>query len=137
VVFKISKDEQKTIDEVIATFTEKKDELAEAVIAHNEAVNAARAKLDDVLTEVNEARDAIYGAIEGIKDEKQNEFDDKSERWQEGDRGQATTTWIESIEAFRDLFEDEIEVDAVEDLEIDLSDLESALEEGLSSEPDY
>ena len=39
----------------------------------------------------------IGGEVEGWADELEGEWDDKSERWQEGERGQAVREWIEEI----------------------------------------
>ena len=40
---------------------------------------------------------AAGGEVEGWADELEAEWDDKSERWQEGERGQAVREWIEEI----------------------------------------
>jgi hypothetical protein len=41
----------------------------------------------------------IYDEIEAMRSEAQDAFDDKSERWQEGDKGQETADQINQLES--------------------------------------
>lgn len=110
--FKITKKDQDRIDTLTAKLAEKKQEVDAAVDA------------------LNEVRDELRGVIEDIKDEMQGQYDDKSEKWQEGDRASTTTEWIDALGEIVSELETEIET-------IDLSDLTDKLEEGVPSEPAY
>jgi hypothetical protein len=137
VAFKITKAEQKTIDELVAKFSTARADLELSVATYNETVNEARGKIDDSLAALNEIRDELRGVVEDIHSEKDGEFDDKSDNWKDGDRGSATREWIDGIEEVKDLIEEEITIEPFEELEIDLSEIEDKLEEGIPSEPEY
>jgi hypothetical protein len=135
--FKLSKAEQVRIDELVTKFSSARANLELSVATYNETVNEARGKVDDELAVLNEIRDELRGVVEDIHSEKNGDFDDKSENWQDGDRGSATRTWIDAIEEVKDMLDDEIEIEVIDEMVIDLSEIEDKLEEGISSEPDY
>jgi hypothetical protein len=57
---------------------------------------------DDYVAPLNEALEKAYGFADDIANERQGEYDDKSDRWQEGDRGSAAYSWISAVESARD-----------------------------------
>lgn len=78
-------------------------------------LEAAMQKLIDdfnetVVAPLREKMQEAYGFVEDIVNERQGEFDDKSERWQEGDRGQAAQDWLQTWE--RSLIDLEAPLDA-------------------------
>ncbi len=93
---------RKDIDTCIA-HVEKLAELAEAV---REAVDA-----------YNEERDNMHSAIEGIREEEQEYFDNMPESFQQGDKGQTAEAAISQLDEALALVD--------EDIEIDLPDAES------------
>lgn len=56
-----------------------------------------RAEQDRLLEVATEA-DVTAEMLRSVKDELQADFDGKSERWQEGERGEATSTWLDELE---------------------------------------
>lgn len=54
------------------------------------------------LAALHEAARAALGSYENklaeIRDELSSEYDDKSERWQESDKGQEVRSWLDDIE---------------------------------------
>ena len=78
-----------------------------------EQQNAAEEALEDLFTEYTDAIEAVIDFAQNVRDEAQGYFDDKSERWQEGEKGEEFTLFIESwneianidIPTLRDLFE--------------------------------
>ena len=70
---------------------------------------------------VNALTNAEEAGLFGVAEEAREFYDERSERWQEGERGAAYETWVEALEeAFTD----------------DLFDLASALL-GVTEAPDY
>lgn len=62
----------------------------------SERRNAAEEALEDLFGEYVEALESAIGFAENIRDEAQSYYDDRSERWQEGDAGQEYLLFIES-----------------------------------------
>lgn len=85
--------------EVCTKLQEAFDNLQEGVEAFNDIVNAAWSNLQ--LGPLNAYNEAISNANEwqsGIVEEIQEYIDSKSEKWQEGDKGQAFVSWKEQYE---------------------------------------
>ena len=92
----ISKDDQKRLMEVQARLQNEAREVEaafELLTPAIEAVNAAIASYNEVLNEVN-------GIVEDIASEAESDFNDKSEKWQEGERGQAFSEWMGELQSF-------------------------------------
>lgn len=110
--FKLNKSEQQQLnnlrDEVerkIESFERAKEKDDEAL---NNALNNALAELMVTLSEI---RDFISGVSGRLRDE----YDEKSEAWQDGDRGQEVDEFIQQWEDAENIFEDpEIEGPLVE-----------------------
>jgi len=75
------------IEELNAAIIEKWDEVEEAVSSYNEAVSEADSWKESVASDI------------------QSYMDDRSEKWQEGDKAQAYTSWKEAFEDTFDAFE--------------------------------
>lgn len=126
--FKISKAEQKRIDEIVQRLNSKFDDI-------NGILEKARSEIENELVEYNEIREELRGVIEDIHAEKQEEYEDKSENWQEGDRGQATYQWLETLEEHTNAVGEDFEVE-IEDIEKP-DYLGTLADEGLPLEPEY
>ena len=79
---------------------EAKDKLVIAIDEYNAATTDPRAAVESALKEYNEALAEAKGFAEDIANEAESEFDNKSEKWQEGDRGQAVSERSAMVEAF-------------------------------------
>lgn len=77
--------ERTAVEEKIAAFNEKRSELWAEVTASLESFNTA-------LAEARDFRDGITGDMESYSG-------DRSERWQEGDAGQAYESWKDTWES--------------------------------------
>jgi hypothetical protein len=93
-------------DEVVAA----EDEVNEALARYNEQLNA----YNETVVEVNEFKDGIVNAL-------QEYFDEKSEKWQEGDAGQ-------ELEALKSEWEG-IEIEEIDHLEIEFPNDPGAADE--------
>jgi uncharacterized protein YukE len=93
------------------------------ITEHATAANAAKDALVSAIEEYNARLDDLHGTIEAAKDELQGEFDEKSERWQEGDKGQAVSAWLDDIGSKADEIADGIDVEVADiDAVIDFPD---------------
>jgi 2-succinyl-5-enolpyruvyl-6-hydroxy-3-cyclohexene-1-carboxylate synthase len=91
----LSKTEQKEQEAHGAALEAAKGKLEDAISAFNaemlslfENVQAATEEYNEVVDQANGWRDDIHNAQEAF-------FDEKSERWQEGDRGENYSSWAE------------------------------------------
>ena len=85
--FKLTKVQIKERDEMVAALREKAEVVTAAKTAWEEAVNDYNGALADANT-----------FVEGLASDFRSQFDDKSERWQEGERGEAASTFVEAWE---------------------------------------
>lgn len=92
--FKLTKVQDKELDALLDELNEKRGELGAAITAFNDLIREERSKIEDALSAYN---DALVG-VEQFRDEFVNEmrdaWNDKSERWQEGDSGEAANDFI-------------------------------------------
>lgn len=105
--------------------------LEEAVADFNRKVEEAKAPVDQAVEEYNAVLAEAKAFAEGIAADAQSHYDDKSEKWQEGERGQAYQAWIGEWENVN-LDDLEVELPA----EVELPEL-SAVDEldGIADEP--
>jgi predicted translin family RNA/ssDNA-binding protein len=114
-------------DHVLQQLREVEKEIDEATVAVNalidEKLNAAIKKYNEVVGEAESLKDDIVAAQEEF-------FDGRSEKWQEGEKGEAYTGWKDEWENYST---DEIEEVAL----IDLPETQHAeLLEGLPEAPE-
>lgn len=111
--FKLTKAELDRKGEIERTITEA---VGKAEDGLRELEEAVKKLVDDFNTEyidpLNDALKAGYDFADDIANERQSEYDDKSERWQEGDRGQAAYSWLSQVESARDCCEEMQSLDA-------------------------
>lgn len=98
--FKIKIEDQKRITGALDALAAERDELEEAVIAFNEALAEARAMLQQRLDAYNEKAEAVRAMVQDVHRELEDEYDNRSDNWRDGDKGQAVKEWIDTVEAF-------------------------------------
>jgi hypothetical protein len=64
-----------------------------------EALKLAKGVLETAVSEYNSAQEELRDTMQGALDELRGEFDEKSEKWQGSDKGEAASSWLEDIEA--------------------------------------
>lgn len=94
--FKLSKGDQQRRDDYVAELHKRAGKVQDAVTEYNSAVEAAKAAVESALAEYNETLAEAKGFAEDIVSQAEGEFDDKSERWQEGERGEQAREWIDA-----------------------------------------
>lgn len=108
--------------------------LKEAAAELKEKIEAANSALADVRTSVEEYNAKLESAkefVEGIAEAAQEAYDEKSEKWQEGEKGDAASSWIDELQS-ADIPE-ELELTIPEDIDEPELNHDETLE-GLSEE---
>lgn len=125
--FKLTKAEDARRSELEGDLNRLYGEADDAKSELEEKISELVAEFNDkALGPLNEKIEEARGFVEDIKNERQEEFEDKSDRWQEGERGQSAQDWLQAWETA------ERELEAINDvevpnLEVDLLDAESIL----------
>lgn len=125
--FKLSKAQLQRRDKLIDDLRGARGKLVDVVAVTNAEIQRL---VGDDLTPAIEAYNALLEQARAFVDELgtdfRSEFDDKSEGWQEGERGQAAD---EFIGAFENVSFDDVELPQVEEIAIDENDEAVMLEE--------
>lgn len=117
--FKLSKDQIKRRDEIMDDLQEKSEALESAVEKYNEALDEIRGDVEVALEAYNESLADAQEFVEEIASDANQAIEEKSERWQEGERGQEALSFKEaweqiSVEGASIDFPDPIEFDGVD-----------------------
>lgn len=122
---KLTKSDEKTRDEHIAALRKAQEQLEDAASAYNNKIISAWLEFSEVLNHYNDAVSDADGFRNDIAESQQTYIDEKSEAWQEGDRGSAYSDWKSHWE---EEFEP-LQVDGPVDIELDGLDHADKLEE--------
>lgn len=96
--FKFSKSDIKERDEHLETTRQKENSLNEAIEKYNETVEDAYREVEEALSDYNGALNDAREFVDRVRTEFSDEFDEKSEKWQEGDKASAAREWIDSFD---------------------------------------
>lgn len=100
-------------------------DLEQAVGVIEDAKTELESEIEKLITDFNETHIAAFnekletarGWVEDIHRERSEDYDQKSERWTEGDRGQAAYDWLQTWESAVG------ELDAMTDVEVPQLDI--------------
>ena len=109
---RISKDTRKEIDDLVGT-------MAAEAIAINAKIADFHAEVGPIFERIEEARSRLFEILDEAANEAETYFDEKSEKWQEGERGQAYSEWKDALGNARDLAATEIEPIEIEEIDVD------------------
>lgn len=112
---KLSKAQSTQLDTIADALVERYDALDTAIGAYNAAMEEAWTAVDEALGAYNETLSEARELRGDIVDQIQNHIDDKSEKWQDSDKGQAYESWRQQWEQI-DL--EEVEIDKPDELEL-------------------
>jgi Rad3-related DNA helicase len=115
------------LEEVVGKVEDAKNQLEADIAALVETFNA------EAVTILNEALEDARGFVEDIHRERSEEYDMKSERWMEGERGQAAYDWLQSWETAVGELDEVAELDAPT-IEFEIPDAASVVQQ-LEGEP--
>jgi len=103
-------------NELTGPLREKYEAIEAAVDEFNNAQALALEKVNEAIAAYNEALDPVREWVAGIKGDIEMFIDDKSEKWQEGERGQAVIEWKDQ---FENIELDDVSIDEPDTLEFD------------------
>lgn len=92
------------------------------------AILAAQNTIDALLKDANETREEIRGVLEDWFNEAEAYYDDRSDKWRDGDAGQAYDAWKTNIADAQACFEMDLEIDLPVDILEELDTMERVLE---------
>lgn len=119
---KMSKDQIKERDGIAELLREKREALDAAIEAYNASAESLWGDIEEALGAYNETISDANSWREEVASDIQSYIDDKSEKWQEGERGQAFAEW-------HDIFaNDEVPTADLEQPEMLVLDCEDAAE---------
>lgn len=128
--FKLSKEQSVRWDKLHTDLQTEHSALTGAIEEFNksiaDAVQALQAYVDDYNNVVHEAKEFL----EEVAGEWRSDFDEKSEGWQEGDKGQEVNEQIESMENYNP---EDFELPDIEAFDVPADD---AVEEFITSKPE-
>jgi DNA repair exonuclease SbcCD ATPase subunit len=131
---KLTRTELKSRDELVAKLHEASTNLAAGIETYNNTAHTLREALEDAIstynTDLQTARDTLAPEIEAynevlaeikefakeIKGRCQGEWDEKTERWQEGVKGTAAQQFIDAWDALGNELDDVV-LDEIEELD--------------------
>jgi len=131
-LFKLSKADIDRRDALVSQLEELRSKLEDAVSHFNAEVEKLREPVEQALEAYNEAVGEARSFAEDNASEGEAAYDERSERWQEGERGQAAQQWVQQwqqvqLDDYEISFPDELAFDAPSHSE-DLNDLPVELE---------
>lgn len=98
---KISKSDMERIAKLREAIEGKKAKIEEALEKFQESIAP-------ILEEAEEERQELFGVLDDIVNAMENYFDERSDKWQEGDAGSAYSEWQNQIDTARGAFESEM-----------------------------
>lgn len=90
---KLTKSQQAERETIVTALREEGGKLEDAVRVFNEKLQTAKGELEAAQTAYNEKLSTARDFAEGVASTTQEYIDDKSEKWQEGEKGQAVAEW--------------------------------------------
>jgi hypothetical protein len=96
--FKLDKQEIARRDQIKEELVELRGKLEDAVSTYNAALEGLKAPVEEALAAYNVAVEEARGFAEDIANQADNEISNKSEKWQEGEKGQAASEWKDAWE---------------------------------------
>lgn len=121
--FKLTKQDAARRDGFIESLTEASDKIEDAVAVFNEEMEKLKAPVEAALAAYNEILEEASGFAEDIARAADEAISEKTENWQEGERGQAAANYKDEWEN-ADL--SPVEVTFPDELEIDGSEIDHA-----------
>ncbi len=92
---KLSKEQLKAREEAVENLNKAAELFRTAVEVYNDELKIAWSGLETARITFNEAIEEANAFRQSMLDDMQNFYDEKSEKWQEGDKGQAYQSWMD------------------------------------------
>jgi len=96
--FKLSKAERTELDSFRNRLAKEHTDLAGTLEEQAEIIEAAYEKINGAIDTYNGVLSDARSYVEDIASQAESDFEDKSENWQSGERGEATREWIDTVD---------------------------------------
>lgn len=113
-MFKLTKAELAQRADLVAALSIASGVLTDAIDEFNASLAAAREKLESIVNDYNETLSKARDFAEDIAQSRRDEWNDKSERWQESEAGQNANAFVDEWEGIE---LDDIEIEFPEPIE--------------------
>jgi len=119
---KLNKQDEKKRDELVSELNKLRTEIEEAIGKFNDGVATLKEPVTAAIEKYNAELENARAWTEDIANQAESEFDEKSDKWQEGERGEAARSWIDEwqsaeLEEFQLEFPDELADDLPDHIE--------------------
>lgn len=91
--FQLTREQSANLTKLVEDLQTAKAKISEAVDKYNESVSELRAPVEVVVTEYNEILGEVRTLCNTVANKAQDAVDEKSESWQDSDRGQSAIEW--------------------------------------------
>ena len=98
--FKLNKGQARQWDDYLEDLRGSANLLNEAIGSFNTAIKQAHDTLQDYVADYNQAIENAGTLVAELADEWQSQFDEKSDTWQESDKGQEIQEIISALQGF-------------------------------------
>jgi len=122
--FKLSKKEDAEREVLAAKLENAAQELEQKIADFNRMLWESNSILQEAIDAYNDVLDQAQSFVEEISEAAENEHAEKSESWQESDRGQAAYEWVEE---WRNVELDYVIIDMPDELSLHIEDNASIL----------
>src|SRR5262245_20251590 len=95
---KFSKEADKRIEALAEAVNNEYSTLEAAIADYNAGLEALKEKLTGAVENYNAVLLALREGVESERDQFQSEFDERSEKWQEGEKGEAAKSFIDALD---------------------------------------
>lgn len=93
VAFKLSKQDTQRKAGYVEDLEKAWGELGQAIATYNAEAEKLRAPVEAAVTRYNEVLGEARGFVEDVASQADSDFDEKSEKWQESDKGEAASEY--------------------------------------------
>lgn len=95
--FQFTKSQRTAFDTRLKALQTSEAEMQNAVSAFNAVVAEEFSKMQAAFEQFEEDRGAMHDLLVEVEEENRNAFDERSDTWQESERGEAVSAWLDSL----------------------------------------
>ena len=92
-------------------------DIKSSLAEYDELRTQVAADIEKIVTDLNEKRQRAWEIMDGAATEADGYYDDRSEKWQEGEKGQRFAEWRDELQRVAGEIEEEIEAPELPEIE--------------------
>jgi hypothetical protein len=124
--FALTKDESATLSRLIDDIASSKAKIEQTITIYNQQVEVLRSPVESAVTELNNHLAEARTLCSSVAARAQAKIDDKTEKWEESDEGEAATVWQSSWDGIE---LDDLDFQWPDELMIDIPSYDEDLED--------